>query len=365
MQPRFDWILLVLVALLGGIGLVLLHSINFRDPALAEGFEPSRQVVAFLLGLGLLLAASRVDYRLWLRLAPVWYAVGVLLLIILLYVGEEVFGATRSIQLGLFDFQPTEVAKLGLIFILGRLFATQAAQLYKLRYLALSIGLLLGVAIFVALQPDIGSVAVLGFVWLLMTMMSKVSKRQLALVVVIALAISPMVIAELEPYQQQRIETFLSPGSDPEGTDYNIEQATIAVGSGQLLGRGLGGGTQSQLNFIPAQHTDFAYAVLAEKLGLLGAGLVVLLFAGVIWRALLITYRAKDTFGTLLAGGITGMLFIQVTINIGMNLGLLPVTGLPLPLISYGGTNMVMTLLAIGVLQSIAMNRKKLQFEQQ
>ena len=363
MQKRFDWVLLTAVVLLTVIGLVVLHSINFRDPSLAEGFNPSRQVVAALLGMAALIFASRVDYRLWFRLAPAWYFVSIGLLVALLMFGEVVFGATRGINLGIFDFQPTEVAKLGLVFLLARIYTQHSKQLYRFRFVGYSIvvlGVLCGLVI---LQPDLGSVAVLGFIWLLMTVVSKIQTSHIVMVLLLLVAAAPFALAEMEPYQQQRLETFFSPGEDSQGAGYNVEQSTIAVGSGQLFGRGLGGGTQSQLNFLPAQHTDFIFAVLSEKLGLLGAGLVVLLFGVVLTRGFYIAYNAKDTFGSLVASGISAMFLIQVIITIGMNLGVAPVTGLPLPFISYGGTSLIVSLFSIGILQSIAMNRKSLEFE--
>lgn len=362
MEKKFDWVLMVAVVLLTVIGLVVLHSINFRDPSLAEGFNPSRQLVAALLGLAALIFAARADYSMWLRIAPVWYLASLVLLVLLLIFGEVVFGATRGINLIIFDFQPTEVAKLGIIFMLSRIFTQKIKDLHRFRFLALSIVITGIVGSLILMQPDLGSVAVIGFIWLMIVTVSRVRSSHLVMVMLLFVAAMPIALAELEPYQQQRLETFFSPGEDAQGAGYNVEQSTIAVGSGQLFGRGLGGGTQSQLNFLPAQHTDFIFAVLSEKLGLMGAGLVIGLFGVVLFRGFYIAYNAKDTFGSLLATGISAMFLIQVVITIGMNLGVAPVTGLPLPFISYGGTSLVVSLFAIGILQSIAMNRKNLEF---
>lgn len=364
MQKRFDWILLAATVLLVIIGLIVLHAINFRDPSLAEGFSPLRQVISAVIGFGALFAAARTDYRVWLRAAPLWYMVSAALLVLVLIIGDVVSGAARSIDLGFFEFQPTEIAKLGLIFLLARWYTVRARELGHPWYLFLSLvatGILAGLII---LQPDIGSAALVGMIWLVMTLASNIRKSYVAVLVVIALVLSPFAVQQLQPYQQERLETFFNPAADPQGSGYNVDQATIAVGSGQIFGRGLGGGSQSQLNFLPSQHTDFVFAVVAEKLGLLGAALVVGLFLVVLYRGFFIAFGARETFGSLLAIGITSMFLVQTIIVIGMNLGIMPVTGLPLPFISYGGTNLVVSLFAVGLLQSIATHKQDLQFKE-
>lgn len=364
MQKRFDWVLLAATLLLVIIGLIVLHAINFRDPSLAEGFDPIHQLISAVLGLGVMFAASRVDYRFWFRIAPIWYVASALLLVALLFIGETVAGSTRSIDLGLFEFQPTEFAKLGLIFLLARWYALRARELRHPWYVFSSLvaaGILAGL---IVLQPDIGSAVLLGGIWFIVTLASNVRKSYVAALVVLVIIASPFIMQQLQPYQQERLQTFFNPGADPQGSGYNVDQATIAVGSGQIFGRGLGGGSQSQLNFLPSQHTDFVFAVVAEKLGLLGAALVIGLFAVVLFRGFYIALHARDTFGALLATGLTGMLLIHVIIAVGMNLGVAPVTGLPLPFISYGGTNLVISLFAIGVLQSIATHKQDLEFKE-
>lgn len=364
MQKRIDWPLLLATILLTTMGIVILHAINFRDPSLAEGFNPLRQLMAAFIGFAVLILVARTDYRLWLRVAPFWYIAALALLAILLFVGEVVFGATRGIDLGVFEFQPTEVAKLGLILMLARLYAMRAKVLRHPRFLVYSLFMAALPAVLVIMQPDIGSAVVLGFIWLIMTLVSNVRKSYVVILVVAGLLLMPFATQQLEPYQQERLESFFNPASDPQGSGYNVNQSTIAVGSGQIFGRGLGGGTQSQLNFLPSQHTDFIFAVLAEKLGLLGAGLVIGLFVVFLARGLLIAVRARDRFGSLLASGIVAMFLIHILISIGMNLGVAPVTGLPLPFISYGGTNLVISLFAVGLLLSIAKHRQNLEFKE-
>ena len=344
------------------VGLVVLHSISLQEVAPSQSFNPVVQIMAALLGIAAMIVMARLDYRLLVRIAPMWYMVAIGLLALVLIVGETVSGATRSIELGFFEFQPTEVAKIGLILMMARYYSMHSHSLGKIRYVLGSLLLLGFVAAFILMQPDLGSVVLISAVWFIMTAMSSMRRVYVVALIVIAAAMIPVVSSQLEPYQQARISSFFDPAADPQGQGYNVNQAMIAVGSGQLLGRGLGGGTQSSLNFIPAQHTDFIFAVLAEKLGLLGGGVVIALFGVVIWRGILIAYRARDRFGMLLAVGVVSAIFVQTVITIGMNLGVAPVTGLPLPFIAYGGTSLMMSLFAIGILQSIATHSQELHF---
>jgi rod shape determining protein RodA len=195
-----------------------------------------------------------------------------------------------------------------------------------------------------------------------MALVGKTRKWHLVALAVLAVLAFPIGMKFLKPYQVSRLETFLNPTADPLGTGYNVVQATIAVGSGQLFGRGLAAGSQSQLNFLPSQHTDFIFAVLTEKMGFIGGMLLLGLFVILLARGLIVAYRAQDRFGMFLATGIVAMLLFHVFINVGMNMGILPVTGIPLPFISYGGTSLIIAMICIGLLESIAVRRKKLEF---
>lgn len=364
MSARFDWVLLSATILLVTIGLIVLHAIEIRDPDMIEGLSLVRQLTAAGIGFGLLVAVARMDYRTWIRAAPLWYLASVLLLIVLLVAGEVVAGATRSIDLGVFQFQPTEIAKLGVILLLARWYTAHARELGHPWYVFVSL-LIVGIpAGMVVLQPDIGSAALFGAIWLAVTLASHVRTSYVAVLIGVMLVSAPLLVGQLQPYQQERIQTFFNPTADPRGAGYNVDQATVAVGSGQIFGRGLGGGTQSQLNFLPSQHTDFIFAVIGEKLGLVGSILVIGLFGVFLWRGFSIALGAKDTFGSLIATGITSLFLVQTGIVIAMNLGLAPVTGLPLPFISYGGTSLITSLFAVGLLQSIATHRQDLQFRE-
>jgi rod shape determining protein RodA len=277
-------------------------------------------------------------------------------------IGHSALGATRWINLGFFQFQPSEFAKIILIIVLAKYFSDHYDQMDRPRYLLISLGYALVPIALVLTQPDLGTALVLGVIWLVMAVVSRVRLVHLGAMVLAGLAAIPLVVPHLKPYQRARIETFLNPTADPLHSGYNVVQSTIAVGSGQVFGRGLAAGSQSQLNFLPSQHTDFIFAVLGEKMGFIGGMLVILLFTALLLRAIVIAARASDRFGLLLATGVTAMLLFHVFVNIGMNIGLLPVTGIPLPFISYGGTSLLVSMLALGLLESVAVRRRKIQF---
>ncbi|MBI3984202.1 rod shape-determining protein RodA [Candidatus Microgenomates bacterium] len=361
--PRLDWILTGSTLLLLSLGLMILFAINFKDPSLAQDFSPWQQLIYAVIGVGLMGLLARVDYRQWRRFGKFWYLAGIGLLILVLAIGKTALGATRAIDLGIFQFQPSEFMKLGLIMALAIYLGRQAEQLRRWPKLLLSMVLVAVPIALIAIQPDFGSAMVALFIWAAMVWVSPASKKQLTVLLVAALVMVPLVAANLQPYQRERLTTFLNPETDPRGAGYNVVQSTIAVGSGGLWGKGLGSGTQSQLNFLPSQHTDFVFAVLAEKLGFLGAALAIILFGLLIWRVLAIAWHSGELFGLLLGMGIAGFLLIHVVVNIGMNLGVLPVTGIPLPLLSYGGTNLIITLMSVGVMLSIYRHRTTLEFK--
>lgn len=359
---HLDWPLLIATLILVGISLLVLQSITLNDASAAQGFTPNKQILFAVIGLILMAVFTRVDYHLWQRVAPFWYGLGLFALILVYFFGTHVQGAARWINLGPLQFQPAEFIKLGLIMLLAKLFTERYEELPRARYLLLSILYVVVPAILILVQPDLGSTLVLGFIWGVLIIASNVNKLYLAGIILAVVALSPFVVSHLKPYQVERIESFANPLSDPQGSGYNVLQSTIAVGSGRWFGRGLSSGSQSQLNFLPSQQTDFIFATLAEKLGFVGALLVLLLFAALLLRAIVIAWRANDRFGMLLALGISGMFLFHIVINIGMNLGIMPVTGIPLPLVSYGGTSLIVSLISIGILESIAIYRNQLEF---
>ncbi|MFI5240501.1 MAG: rod shape-determining protein RodA [Candidatus Saccharimonadia bacterium] len=359
---NFDLILLVVTLLLTSVGILVLYSIRFHATDVGSSVDVRNQIIFTLGGLIGLFVAARIDYRTWAKFTAPLYGLMLMLLIIVMLAGKSALGATRWINLGFFQFQPSELAKLVLIIVLARFFADHYEQMDQPRYmiasvlyLILPLGLVLG-------QPDLGTAMVLGVVWLAMILMTKIPKYYFLIAAALAVVMFPIGYRFLGAYQKARLAVFLHPAADPQGRGFNVLQSTIAVGSGQIFGRGLAAGSQSQLNFLPSQHTDFIFAVLAEKLGLIGGILLLFLFGLMLSRGLLIAYRAQDRFGMFLAIGLVSMFFFHVFINVGMNMGIMPVTGIPLPFISYGGTSLIIGLIGVGLLESINVRRKKLEF---
>jgi len=246
--------------------------------------------------------------------------------------------------------------------ILAKYFSENYEELQQFRTVLKS-AVYVGIpTILVAIQPDLGTAFVFVFMWGVMLLVSNAKRIYLVVAGIVGVALLPLIYSLLHDYQRQRVLTFLNPTADPQGTGWNVNQAMIAIGSGQMWGRGLGKGTQSQLNFIPEKHTDFIFAAMAEELGFLGVSVVLFLFSVLFYRGIRIAILARDFFGTYLAVGIMAMLFVHVFVNVGMNIGLLPVTGIPLPFMSYGGTPVVVDLIAIGILESIYTRYKKIDF---
>jgi len=359
---NFDWILLGIALLLTVIGIIVIYSTSFKAVTYVSPTDATHQIIFAVISLVGLIAAARMDYRGWARLTPLRYGFMIITLVIVLVHGKSALGATRWINLGFFQFQPSEFAKLIVILTLGKYFSSNYDFMDNPRHLAISLLYVLVPIALVLAQPDLGTALILGLIWVVMALMARVRLSYLvALAVALAVAV-PLIVPHLHAYQRQRLATFIDPTADRQGAGYNVVQATIAVGSGQLTGRGLNAGSQSQLNFLPSQHTDFIFAVLSEKMGFIGAMLVIALFVALLLRGIIIASRAEDRFGMFVAAGIVTMLLFHVFINIGMNLGIMPVTGIPLPFISYGGTSLLVSLVAVGLLESIAVRRKKLQF---
>lgn len=361
-SKTFDWMLMVPTLALSLVSLVILFSINLKDESLVLSFNPWNQLIYVIVGFAAMLSISRVEVVKLSRYSTWFYLLGLAFMGLVL-VMDPVKGASRWIDLGFFQFQPTEVMKLAEIVILARLFSKRGKNINKPWIFLLSIFYAALPAGLAMLQPDLGTAAVFGFIWLVMISMSPVKKYYLILMILLGLAAMPIAYQHLEPYQQQRVMTFIHPAADPQGSGYNTLQATIAIGSGQLFGRGLSGGSQSQLNFLPEQQTDFIFSVIAEKLGFLGAMTVIVGLFWIISRSITLAWKTPDTFSMYVVSGIVALISFHSLINIGMNLGLLPVTGIPLPFLSYGGTHVIMGFAMVGIMQSIGKQRYGLVFE--
>lgn len=359
---NFDWVLLGLAMLLAIIGIVVIYSTSVKALDVAAPVDAKNQIIFLLAGVVGLFAAARMDYRGWAKLTPILYVIMLVMLGLVFVLGKEALGATRWIDLGFFQFQPSEFAKIVMILVLAKYFSTNYDFMENPRHLIISLIYVLAPAVMVLMQPDLGTALVLMFIWMVMAVMARIRWTYFAALAAAGLAALPIFLASLKDYQKARLEVFFNPSADPLSTGYNVVQSTIAVGSGQLFGRGLASGSQSQLNFLPSQHTDFIFAVLSEKMGFIGGFLVIALFAALLLRALYIASRAEDRFGVFVASGVVGMLLFHLLVNIGMNIGLMPVTGIPLPFLSYGGTSLLISMFAVGLLESIAVRRKKIEF---
>lgn len=357
----FDWGLLFLTLLLLGIGLIALCSAVFSerfDIAAPNTSLIMKQLIAMGTGLGLMIIILFIDYRQLDRWSYVIYFFTLLLLIFVLYHGRVVAGSRRWIVLGMLRFQPSEIVKLSVIIVLGHYYARVVTD-QGLSFKDLIIPLILtGLpCLFVLKQPDLGTSALIFLNASAMTWFVKVKKRTLIAIIAILLICLPIGWFSLKDYQKDRIQSFLDPSSDPLGSGYHVIQSKIAIGSGQMFGKGFLKGTQNDLAFLPEQHTDFIFSVLAEEWGFVGSITVVVTYLMLILWILYVANSSKDVFSKIVSVGICAMIFWQVVINIGMVMGLMPVVGVTLPLISYGGSSVVTSLIGIGIVLNISMRR--------
>ena len=343
--------------MLVGVGLIAVWSFS---PPNSDFFN--RQLIWTLIGLLSFFIFSAIDYRIFknhgLLLVAV-YVGAIIFLTVLLLIAPETRGIKAWFQIGGAGIQPTEPMKLVLALVLAKYFSRRHIEIAILRHLLIS-GFYAGLAVaLVLLQPDLGSSLILAAIWLAVVCFSGIKFRHLVIFFVIAAVfLSFAWFSVLAPYQKARITSFFNPYRDPKGAGYNIIQSMIAVGSGQFWGKGIGYGTQSHLNFLPEVETDFIFAGFAEETGFAGAMLLLGLFGVLFWRIFAIGLGAQDNFSKIFVLGFAALLFSETFIHVGMNLGLLPVTGIGLPLVSYGGSNLVTTLVGLGILQSIRINSR-------
>lgn len=330
------------VAVLGIISVLILSSIS-RNLAL-------NQLLFWAIGLCALFAVSKVNYRNWLSISKIFYLFTLICLVLLFIVGEPVRGSIRWVDLGLIRFQPSELAKASAIIFLAAFYNQKSSR--ELANLITGFILVLPVIALIFLQPDIGNTFAFFGIWLGMSYVSGVRIKHIALLCFTTLIIGIFLFEILAPYQKERLATFFNPVSDPLGMGYNIIQSKIAIGSGQVFGKGFGHGTQSQLNFLPEAESDFIFASIVEQLGFVGGALVLIAFAAQIARLVKIA-TSPDRFGQLITVGVISYLLIQFIVNVGMNMGLLPVTGITFPFVSYGGSSLITSLMLLGIVLSI------------
>ncbi|OGI19566.1 MAG: rod shape-determining protein RodA [Candidatus Moranbacteria bacterium RIFCSPLOWO2_02_FULL_48_19] len=351
---KFDWILVAVTVLLLGVSLLTLSSLSVAGNV--DYFL--KQLIFVLLGLGIMLFTAFLDYRHIEKYSTALYFITAIILFSVLLFGASVRGTAGWLSFGVFQVQPVEVAKVTLIIFLASFISKKKSELGEWTRVIASL-ILSAVLIFLVLrQPDLGSSLVLAAIWGGMLFASGLRAKHLITLFLLGAVLVSSGWFALADYQKERINTFIHPESDPRGSGYNVLQAIVAVGSGGISGKGIGHGSQSQLNFLPEKHTDFIFAVIAEELGLTGAFFVIGLYLALLYRIKRIGDTAGDNFGYLVAVGVLVMFFSHIAINIGMNIGLLPVTGLPAPLLSYGGSSLFSMLFSLGLLLSIYQRKK-------
>lgn len=354
----FDWGLLGMTVLLGFLGLVTLYSAVTSASPTPQKIYYFKQLAWYCAGLIVMVISFLINYKLLDRWANAIYAICILLLICVLLFGKYVGGARRWLILGPLSIQPSELVKIAVIICLARYYS-KIANIRGLNLRELLTPLILAaIPIFLIVrQPDLGTAMLVVLIAGSMTVFVKIERRSFLYIIASCTITIPMVWFFLKGYQKMRILTFLNPDRDPLGAGYHIIQSKIAIGSGMISGKGFLKGTQNALSFLPEQHTDFIFSVLAEEMGFVGSVIPLLIFMMLIIWGLNVAYRCRDPFGTILAVGISSMIFWQVFINVGMAMGLMPIVGVPLPFISYGGSSIVAMMICIGLLMNVSMRR--------
>lgn len=350
---RLDWLLFLAILFLLFISASILYSLNLNITD-SDFLTFKKQIFFALSGIALFFLFANINYSFWSTYAKVIYIFFTGVLVLVLFLGSQIKGTTGWLRLGPLSLQPVEFAKIALVFFLARYFSTYANEFKLFRHIFWSGLATLFFVGLIMLQPDLGSSLVLLGTWGVMLLFTGITKKHfLILLSIFLVTVASAWIFLLESYQKNRILTFINPSLDPSGSGYNVIQSMVAVGSGQFFGRGLALGSQSSLNFLPEPGTDFIFAVIAEELGFVGVTFVLALFAFIFYRLILIMRRSQDNFAAYLILGFLGMILVQMFINIGMNMGVSPVTGIPLPLLSAGGSSLWAVMIALGIAENI------------
>ena len=352
-----DWTLYLIPFLLTIFGVVIIFSVTYSTRPLLM----ISQIIYVLLGLAVAFLLTFLDYRNIRSFSLFLYLILLALLILVLIFGDRTFGATRWIDFKVFQLQPSELGKLIMVIILARIFA-ENYECFNLRQLLLVLVIILLPLVLIFFQPDFGTALVIFVGLMVMLFFSKIKKIILVGILAGLILATPIGWHFLKTYQKERIYTFINPSADPYGSGYNVAQAKITVGSGGLWGQGIGKGTQIQLNFLPVAHSDFIFASTAEAVGFVGSLFLIILLLFLVFRVLNVAKVSKDLFGFYFALTWGLILLFQIFVNIGMNLSIMPVTGIPLPFVSYGGSSILVNLAAIGILQSIYLRHRKITF---
>lgn len=355
---KSDWVLIGAIALLLIVSLLSIASVSQNKSGFLTNFN--KQLIFVFFGAGIFCILSVLDYRILRNYSSVVLAIyffSAILLAVLLLIGSNTRGVVSWFRIGAFNFEPSELVKFILIATLAKYFSSRHIEFGLFRHVVISGVYTLIPVLLLVFQPDLGGAILLLAVWVGMMFFAGIRARHLlVLFLIFAITAGVSWLFILKDYQRARIITFFEPQRDPLGRGYNVTQSIIAVGSGGIFGKGLGHGTQSQLNFLPEQHTDFIFATIAEEWGFMGIVFVFLLWGTIFWRLAMIGSRSGNNFARLFVWGFWILLLGHFTINIGMNMGMLPVTGIPLPLVSYGGSSLIVTLLAFGIVNNIRIN---------
>jgi rod shape determining protein RodA len=353
----FDWVLATATLFLVVIGLLSLYSFSISK---GDFLNFKKQIVFVVIGFFLMIILSFFDWRALKEnphLILVLYFLCLLGLLGLFFIAPEIRGIKGWYKIGIVSLNPIEPTKIVLIILLAKYFSMRHIEMYRIRHIFLSGLYVFLPAVLVFRQPDLGSVLILTALWLGILIISGIKLRHFSILIIIFLLISVFAwFFLLKDYQKERIISFIQPQWEPLNTGWSQNQAKIAVGSGGIFGQGLGRGSQTQYGFLPEPQTDFTFAALAEEFGLIGVVIILILFAILIWRIVKIAILSRSNFPRLFASGVAIVLISQVFIHVSMNLGLLPIIGIPLPLISYGGSSLIAILLTFGILQNIKVN---------
>lgn len=350
---KFDWALIAVSVLLLSVGLLSLYGISTAAEQSGESGIFIKQLFFAALGIILMFFFACADYHYLKSYSLAIYSATLLILGAVILWGEAIRGTSGWIGIGPFNLQPVEIAKLAIIIFLASFISKNKMEIGKAGRIFYSFALVATVIFLVLKQPDFGSAMVLAGIWLGMIIISGINWKYLAGLFLIGILIFATGWFCLADFQKARVTNLINLESDPQGSGYNVIQSIVAVGSGGIWGKGMGHGSQSQLNFLPEKHTDFIFAVIAEELGMAGAFFVLFLFFFLLYRMKKIAAMATDNFGYLLAAGIMIMFFLQIIVNIGMNIGIAPVTGIPLPFLSYGGSSLITVFVSVGILSNI------------
>lgn len=359
---NFDFVLIGTIIILSIFSIAMIDSTIAGNIELLEQNITLKQTIFLIMSLVVVLAVTILDYHMWVMIARLLYVFLFFFLGFVFVAGDSSFGSQRWIDLGFIAIQPSELAKITIVVVLADFFSRTKNKVNDFRYIALSLVIVAGLMAFIYLQPDLSTSLVLLVIWFVLLWSTGLSWKNLFIFIATGIAAAAIIYPFLQDYQKQRVTSFLDP--DPEasfGDEYNINQAIITLGNGGFFGRGYGQGSQIQLRFMKVRHTDFIFSAIGEEFGFIGNMFVIIMLAIIIWRIMRTARRAHDMFGSLICVGVATVIFFHTLINIGMNLQLMPVTGLPLPFVSYGGSSLLSMMLGIGLVESVAVRTNPIE----